>query len=69
MCAWLDSKEGGNDLYRMAKQSDRDGKDVHQARVIKVRDGNVLTGARRCTLKKEKRMRCRRGGPGGSKVW
>ena len=41
----LDSKEGENDLYRLARQRDRDGKDVQQVRVIKDRDGNVLTGA------------------------
>ena len=44
--ARLDSKEGENDLYRLARQRDRDGKDVQQVRVIKDRDGNVLTGAR-----------------------
>ena len=44
--ARLDSKEGEVDLYRLARQRDRDGKDVQQVRVIKDRDGNVLTGAR-----------------------
>ena len=37
----LDSKEGETDLYRLASQRDRDGKDVQQVRVIKDRDGNV----------------------------
>ena len=41
----MDSKEGENDLYRLARQRDRDGKDVQQVRVVKDRDGNVLTGA------------------------
>ncbi|KAF7651214.1 hypothetical protein LDENG_00113870 [Lucifuga dentata] len=44
--ARLDSKEGETDLYRLARQRNRDGKDVQQVRVIKDRDGNVLTGAR-----------------------
>ncbi|XP_061621461.1 uncharacterized protein LOC133474126 [Phyllopteryx taeniolatus] len=41
----LDTKEGEKDLYRLARQRDRDGKDVQQVRVIKDRDGNMLTGA------------------------
>ncbi|KAK3538581.1 hypothetical protein QTP86_006659 [Hemibagrus guttatus] len=39
----LDSREGEKDLYRLARQKDRDGKDVQQVRVIKDRDGRVLT--------------------------
>ncbi|KAK3560441.1 hypothetical protein QTP86_008438 [Hemibagrus guttatus] len=39
----LDTREGQKDLYRLARQRDRDGKDVHQVRVNKDRDGNVLT--------------------------
>uniref|UniRef100_A0A3B3ILM2 Endonuclease/exonuclease/phosphatase domain-containing protein n=1 Tax=Oryzias latipes TaxID=8090 RepID=A0A3B3ILM2_ORYLA len=39
----LDTKEGEKDLYRLARQRDRDGKDVQQVRVIKDRDGKVLT--------------------------
>ncbi|KAK3507793.1 hypothetical protein QTP70_000403 [Hemibagrus guttatus] len=39
----LDTKEGEKDLYRLARQRDRDGKDVQQVRVIKDRDGRVLT--------------------------
>ncbi|KAK3543525.1 hypothetical protein QTP70_023635, partial [Hemibagrus guttatus] len=39
----LDSREGEKDLYRLARQRDRDGKDVQQVRVIKDRDGRVLT--------------------------
>ncbi|KAK3553381.1 hypothetical protein QTP70_003544 [Hemibagrus guttatus] len=31
------------DLYKLARQRDRDGKDVQQVRVIKDRDGRVLT--------------------------
>ncbi|KAK3522566.1 hypothetical protein QTP86_024988, partial [Hemibagrus guttatus] len=39
----LDTREGEKDLYRLARQRDRDGKDVQQVRVIKDRDGTVLT--------------------------
>ncbi|MCJ8748268.1 hypothetical protein PDJAM_G00163190 [Pangasius djambal] len=41
----LDTREGQKDLYRLARQRDRDGKDVQQVRVIKDRDGRVLTSA------------------------
>ncbi|MFY0383419.1 RNA-directed DNA polymerase, partial [Bacillus sp. YIM B13582] len=39
----LDTKEGEKDLYRLARQRDRAGKDVLQVRAIKDGDGNVLT--------------------------
>ncbi|KAK3512387.1 hypothetical protein QTP70_007966 [Hemibagrus guttatus] len=39
----LDTREGEKDLYRIARQRDRDGKDVQQVRFIKDRDGRVLT--------------------------
>ncbi|KAK3552554.1 hypothetical protein QTP86_014821, partial [Hemibagrus guttatus] len=39
----LDTREGEKYLYRIARQRDRDGKDVQQVRVIKDRDGRVLT--------------------------
>ncbi|KAK3524911.1 hypothetical protein QTP86_011511 [Hemibagrus guttatus] len=39
----LDTREGEQDLYRLARQRDQDGKDVQQVRVIKDRDGRVLT--------------------------
>ncbi|KAK3544656.1 hypothetical protein QTP86_025603, partial [Hemibagrus guttatus] len=39
----LDTREGQKDLYRLARQRDQDGKDVQQVRVIKDRDGRVLT--------------------------
>ncbi|KAK3539460.1 hypothetical protein QTP70_008489 [Hemibagrus guttatus] len=39
----LDTREGQKDLYRLARQRDRDEKDVQQVRVIKDRDGRVLT--------------------------
>ncbi|KAK3510361.1 hypothetical protein QTP70_005658 [Hemibagrus guttatus] len=43
----LDAREGEKDLYRLARQRDRDGKDVQQVRVIKDRDGRVLTSEER----------------------
>ncbi|KAK3552185.1 hypothetical protein QTP86_005114 [Hemibagrus guttatus] len=39
----LDTREGEKDLYKLARQRDRDGKDVQQVRFIKDRDGRVLT--------------------------
>ncbi|KAK3548873.1 hypothetical protein QTP70_021262, partial [Hemibagrus guttatus] len=39
----LDTREGQMDLYSLARQRDRDGKDVQQVRVIKDRDGRVFT--------------------------
>lgn len=42
--ARLDSKKGEIDLYRLARQRDRDGKDEQQVGVIMDRDGSVLTG-------------------------
>ncbi|KAK3546604.1 hypothetical protein QTP70_030475, partial [Hemibagrus guttatus] len=39
----LDTREGEKDLYILARQRDRDGKDVQQVRVIKDRDERVLT--------------------------
>ncbi|KAK3513810.1 hypothetical protein QTP70_028864 [Hemibagrus guttatus] len=39
----LDTREGEKDLYRLARQRDRDGKDVQKVTVIKDRDGRVLT--------------------------
>ncbi|KAK3573842.1 hypothetical protein QTP86_032881 [Hemibagrus guttatus] len=39
----LDTREGEKDLYRLVRQRDRNGKDVQPVRVIKARDGRVLT--------------------------
>ncbi|KAI5094885.1 beta-ureidopropionase [Silurus meridionalis] len=39
----LNTKEGEKDLYRLARQRDRAGKDVLQVKAIKDGDGNVLT--------------------------
>ncbi|KAK3509487.1 hypothetical protein QTP70_035130, partial [Hemibagrus guttatus] len=39
----LDTRDGEKDFYRLARQRARDGKDVQQIRVIKDRDGRVLT--------------------------
>ena len=43
----LDTKEGEKDLYRLARQRDRAGKDVQQVRVLKDSHGNVLTSVER----------------------
>ena len=43
----LDSKEGEKEMYRLAKQRDRAGKDVQHVRVIKDRNENVLTSEER----------------------
>ncbi|MCJ8733950.1 hypothetical protein PDJAM_G00229570 [Pangasius djambal] len=47
----LDTREGQKDLYRLARQRDRDGKDVQQVRVIKDRDGRVLTSEESVQMK------------------
>ncbi|MCJ8735585.1 hypothetical protein PDJAM_G00248890 [Pangasius djambal] len=39
----LDTREGQKVLYRLARQRGRDVKDVQQVRVVKDRDGRVLT--------------------------
>ncbi|KAI5627545.1 hypothetical protein C0J50_12902, partial [Silurus asotus] len=39
----LDTKEGEKDLYRLARQRERAGKDVLQVRAVKDGEGNVLT--------------------------
>ena len=38
-----DTKEGDKDLYHLVRQSDRAGQDMQQIRVIKLRDGIILT--------------------------
>ena len=39
----LDTKEGENTLYRLARQRHQAGKDVQQVRMMKDKDGNVMT--------------------------
>ena len=39
----LDTKYGEKDLYSLAKQRNQAGKDVQQVRLIKDRDGNIIT--------------------------
>ncbi|KAK4290566.1 hypothetical protein Pmani_036545 [Petrolisthes manimaculis] len=39
----LDSREGEKDLYRLARQRDRAGRDVQHVKIIKDVDGNILT--------------------------
>ena len=38
----LETKEGEKELYRLARQRDRAGKDVQHVRVIKDENGNVM---------------------------
>ena len=39
----LDKKEGEKDLYRRAIQRNQAGKDVQQVRLIREKDGNIIT--------------------------
>ena len=39
----LDSKEGEKTLYRLARQRHQAGKDVQQVRMMKDKDGKVMT--------------------------
>ena len=41
----LETKEGENELYRLARQRDRAGKDVQNLRVIKDENGNVMVNS------------------------
>ena len=40
--ARLETKEGEKELYRLARQRDRAGKDVQQVRVMKDENSNVV---------------------------
>ena len=43
--ARLETKEGERELYRLARQRDRAGKDVQHVRVIKDENGNVMVNS------------------------
>ena len=43
--ARLEIKKGEKDLYRLARQKDRAGKDVQHVRVIKDENGNVMVNS------------------------
>ena len=43
--ARLKTKEGEKKLYRLARQRDREGKDVLHVRVIKDENGNVMVNS------------------------
>ena len=43
--ARLETKEGDNKLYRLARQRERAGKDVEHVRVIKDENGNVMVNS------------------------
>ena len=51
--ARLETKEGEKELYRLARQRDRAGKDVQHVRVIKDDNGNVMVNSE-AVLKKWK---------------
>ena len=40
--ARLETKEGKKELYRLARQRDRAGKDVQHVRILKDKNGNVM---------------------------
>ena len=41
----VETKEGKKELYRLARQRDRTGKDVQHVRVIKDKNGNVMVNS------------------------
>ena len=43
--ARLETKEGEHELYRLARQGDRAGKDVQHVRVIKNENDNVMVNS------------------------
>ena len=43
--ARLETKEGEKELYRLAGQSDRAGKDVQHVRIINDENGNVISSS------------------------
>ena len=43
--ARLETKEGEKELYRLARQRDRAGKDVQHMRIIKDENGNVMVNS------------------------
>ena len=43
--ARIDTKEGEKELYRLARQRDRAGKDVQHVRIIKNENGNVMVNS------------------------
>ena len=43
--ARLETKEGEKELYRLARQRDREGKDVQHVRIIKDKNGNVMVNS------------------------
>ena len=43
--ARLETKEGGKELYRLARQRDRAGKDVQHVMVIKDKNDNVVVNS------------------------
>ena len=46
MYARLETKEGDKELYRLARQRDRAGKDVHHVRIMKDEYDNVMVSSK-----------------------
>ena len=46
LCARLETKEGEKELYRLARQRDRAGKDVQHVRVIKDENVKVMVNSK-----------------------
>ena len=44
--ARLETKEGEKELYRLARQRDRAGKDVQHVKVIKDENGNMIVNSK-----------------------
>ena len=45
LCIRLETKKGEKELYRLARQRDRAGKDVQHVRVTKDENGNVMVNS------------------------
>ena len=45
LCARLETKEDEKELYRLARQRDRTGKDVQNVRVMKDENGNLMVSS------------------------
>ena len=45
LCARLETKEGEKELYRLARQRNKEGKNVQHVRVIKDENGNVMVNS------------------------
>ena len=46
LCARMETKEGEKELYRLARQRDRAGKEVQHVRVLKDENVNVMVSSK-----------------------